>query len=253
MTTEPFLLAATWVRRPTEPRDQPPAAAIRIHGVYPSVLAARTAVRAMAAEQPDLFTYVIDDVGRWLPACEPHRAASRVVGDEVEEVSCTENNDPSQGRAGSVCDVRRHSGPSLDRAAAPVGGDTTTPDTHHPDPGRQRETKRQQRQLDDLLRGPLPCPTKPIHDHTSYANLRGQLATLRAFERKLARLATEAADRCAAHREHLLDLDARHPDFRAQYLDNYTRALAEVGLRPENVPLMRYLKDDEESHGAAIS
>lgn len=252
-------LAATCVCGSGDSGTRDPVAAVRVHGLYPSVTAARTAVHALAAEEPDQFTYIIDDVGRWLPACEPHPEA-RVVVDEVEEVSCAENTDPSQGRTGSVCDVRRHSGPALDRGkphtsrqpASLIGG---TPSADHgassstEDPVRQREAKRQQRQLDDLLRGPLP--SEPLTEPTQYAMARGHLATLRAFERKLGRLALEADARCTANREHLRQLDGQHPEFRTSYLENYTRALGEVGLDPEQVPLMQYLREDEDDRASS--
>lgn len=136
-----------------------------------------------------------------------------VVGDEVEEIGAPENEDPSMGRTGSVCDVRR---PSSNK---PTSADKPSP----PTPNVQKETRRQQTQLDELLRAP-PVTTSSPMDAETYAALRGRRATLSAFERKLRRLLEEALDRCKHNLSCIHALDVDHPDYAGRYRETYNRA-----------------------------
>lgn len=47
----------------------PAIAAVFIHGVYPSLLEARSAIRAVAPTQTNTQTFVIDDLNRWTGCC----------------------------------------------------------------------------------------------------------------------------------------------------------------------------------------
>lgn len=235
------------------PVQQPPtAAALCVHGIYRSVAEARQAVGDLARDQEDVPTYVIDDTQRWLPVLEPLEG-SRVSG-ELEEIACTENEDPSSGRTGSVCNVRRSNRPDPPpNAAAPSSSSTPShpgvPASALADPmTKKKEAQRQHHQLDDLLRGEVP-PECPL-DAPGYAALRGRLATLRAFERKLVRLCDESRELCERSVEVVRQLDAKHPEYVGQYVDNYKRALREVGMRPEDVGLLRFFSVDDQSAAA---
>lgn len=233
------------------PADGPPAAAaVRVHGIYPGLAEARAAVRALAEDDgdEDVAAYVLDDVGRWLPMAEPGAPDARVAGDEVEDVGGAENDDPSRGRCGSVCHVRRPcraggpatvvAGPDAGPPAAAAAPDAALPGAAPPT-ARAREARRQQRQLEDLLHA--APPSAPPADPAAYAALRAQCATLCAFRRKLERLRAESATLCERSAARIAELDAAHPEYADRYLDHYRRALQQVGLRPEEVPLVRYL------------
>lgn len=246
---------------PPVPDPGAPVAALCVHGWYPSVEEARAAIAALAAAEGGagegdagrwdrdphvaVSAYVVDDVGRWLPVLEP-LADARVAADDVEEVAGPENDDPAHGRCGSVCEMRRRGGGD---PREPVGG-TASPILVQPGASavvadrtaRARDARAQQSQLEDLLRA--PPPRRPPRDAAGYAALRGRCATLRAFARKLDRLVAEAVELCAASDACYAALDADHPDYAGAYRANYERALRQVGMAPESVPLVRYLGTD---------
>ena len=89
-----------------------------------------------------------------------------MAADEVEEIPVSANDNPSQGRAGSVCEVRKSN--------------------REPKQGEHQHKKNtvndQRNQLHGLL---APTPLVPLDDVQAYAGLRTQHATLHAFSRKL--------------------------------------------------------------------
>lgn len=152
-----------------------------------------------------------------------------------------ENEDRANGRAGSVCDLRRKN--ANKKASSPVsvamptgGGVKTAPDNGGGTP--------QQRQLEALLHRPESDGATTTTE--AYALERERFALLRAFERKLRGLYADSLDKCRAAESGVAGLDERHPEHRAAYRDHYTRALRESGIRddPEHCPLLRYLDCD---------
>ena len=101
------------------------------------------------------------------------------------------------------------------------------------------DAQRQRSQLEELLR--TPVPEGPPGDPDAHATLRGSLATLRAFERKLQRLLAESVAHCQRNLGLIEELDREHPDYRTRYGEHYRKSLSEVGMRPESVPFIRYL------------
>jgi hypothetical protein len=54
-------------------------------------------------------------------------------------------------------------------------------------------------------------------------------------------MCNDAAALCERVTREVQELGQRHPEYSAQYRDNYVRALRESGLKPDDVPFMRYL------------
>lgn len=241
--------------------DQPrssPAAAVRLFGVYPSLAAARDAVRMLVergeggnaddvAAAADVEAFIVDEVQRWIPVRAPDRGSA----EDEEEVAAAENEDPSNGRMGSVCDVRRRKGAPPPGGAAGTGAcQPTNPVVLSPSPSApandaasQRATQQQRQQLDDLLRD---GDAAPIETGVQYAAERDRLALLRAFRRKLQHLHADALTKCERAQASIRDLDARHPAHRTAYLAHYRRALRESGIlnSAEDPVLLRYLDTD---------
>lgn len=226
------------------------AAAVRIHGSFPTVAAARAAVTALAQEQEDVQSrvrclgrwraplprrYILDSFGRFLPVVNTMQRDSRFVG-AAEEIAARENEDSAAGRMGSVCDVRRQGGQG--GAAAPFEETGASAAATPPPVVKQREVGRQRAQLEDLLAAPVDPPPETAE---SYAALRGRYATLRAFERKLARLVEEAEAKSEGSLRLIAALDAEHPTHRSAFRDHYYGALRESGMRPDSVPFVPFL------------
>ena len=214
-------------------------AAIRVHGVYGSVAEAQAASRALAMEQVDVQAYVVDSCNRWIPV---RNVELRDAAEDTEEIPAPENTDPSGGRMGSVCDVRRTAqpnvtveGPSAD--SAPPGVSIPRRRDHA---AEQKETHRQRTQLEALLRAPVPPPAKNAAD---YAGQREMHATLCAFGRRLTALYTEGLSKCRTSADEIRELSERHPEYRETYREKYVQALRESGMRPEDVAFMRFLRD----------
>ncbi len=96
----------------------------------------------------------------------------------------------------------------------------------------------QQRQLDDLLRRPVPTV---VTDAAQYAKLRAWFAVLIAFQRKIRNLQTDVESKRRHTEAEIAQLDAAHPDYRAAFLSNYERGLRESGLSLSSVPFLSFL------------
>ena len=216
----------------------PDAMAIRVHGFYSTITEAQAASRALASEQVDVDAYVIDHCGRWMRVRPP---ADRNAAQESEEISAPENMDPGSGRMGSVCDVRRSALPNVSvegpQGPAPSGVSMKTPTERA---AEKKEAENQRTQLDGLLRAPVPSTAT---DDETYATQREAYATLRAFEKRLTTLYREGLEKCQTSSKEIASLDERHPEYTTKYHDNYVRALQGSGMRPDDVPFMRYLRD----------
>lgn len=223
-----------------KPGDEPVAAAVRLHGIFPTHEAADASARRLAAEQLDVQSYVVDQCGRWLRVSRPEDPDSAT---EVAEVEAPENDDPQSGKMGSVCDL-------LARRPVPP----STEDTPFQQPAnrasRQAEGRDLRQTLDDLLNAPLP--TSPVQSLAEYSQLRGRLAALRAFDRRLRELYADNACKCADTRREIASLEDRHPGHRGAYREQYDRALQESGVRRERVGFMRYLDDGEEDDAVDV-
>ena len=141
----------------------PALAALRIHGFYPSLEAARLDVLQMAREQTDVQSYIVEGCLRWVPVQKPVKG----TGVEEDEISAPQNDDPDKGRMGSVCDLRAP-------RDAPAERKPSEPDPSGCpglfDPGAVLKPKatrgpEQQKTLEALLQGssgPLPsCAVRP--------------------------------------------------------------------------------------------
>lgn len=165
---------------------------------------------------------------------------------------------PLSNRTGSVCDIRRsnvagkasetaassakmHASPNISSGSS---NGSSNPMSQSVNPtesiNKQRDVRRQMSQLDDLLRAPVP--DTPPETSEAYSLLRGRYATLRAFERKLLRLCKEAEERCQLNQKQIQTLDDKFPIYQHQFIDNYRRALREVGKKPEDIPFMKYFE-----------
>ena len=113
--------------------------ALRVHGCFPTMSAARDHVKALLdqgqASTDDQRAFIIDDLHRWLPFVEPETA------EEVEELGTVENDDPTRNRFGSTCDLRR-------------------PPPSPSDAGGRRDVRTQRQWLEELLQPPtVPTDT----------------------------------------------------------------------------------------------
>lgn len=84
------------------PLDEP-LAAMRLHGFYNTLNEAQQSVKAMAAEQVDVRSYIIEQCMRWIMVQEPTKGSAL----EEEEIQAPENEDRDSGKMGSVCDLRQ--------------------------------------------------------------------------------------------------------------------------------------------------
>lgn len=243
-------------------------AACCVHGLYDTADEAQRAIRERLTQTEGteaVDAFIVDDVGQWLPVVDPRDpSASRFLG-EVDEVGTVENVDPSQGRAGSVCDLRRSRPPPAmhqpeDASSPPPPRTHRASEQQQLDPSsssrclptdvdvaKRREVRRQHNQLDDLLQGPLPdgpLLASGEEAERQYASLRGRYAMLRAFERKLRTLCGDARTKREAAGVVIQNLDERHPEYRTEYESKYFRALRESGMEPEDVPFIQYLRAD---------
>ena len=122
---------------------------------------ARAATRELADDQT-VQAFVIDDLRRWLPVAG---LDDGVTVEETEEIPVSANDNPSQGRSGSVCEVRKS---------------TREPRGEHQH--KKNTVNDQRNQLHGLL---APKPLAAIDSMQAYADLRTQHATLHAFSQKL--------------------------------------------------------------------
>ena len=221
-----------WVAVHDPQRMAEDVAAMRIHGFYTTMHDAQVAARALASDQLDVRAYVVDHCCRWIRVREPEPG----TGDDEEEVAAPENNDPSGGRMGSVCNIRDRVEVVQDDVAPPPG---VVFDHKKPASGSQaKESNRQRSQLERLLR---EDPTG-VSSVAAYGALRERHALLCAFDRRLKGLFTDGLHRCQVATDAIHALDGRHPDFQEQYLTNYRRALRESGMKTEDVAFMRFLQ-----------
>jgi hypothetical protein len=197
---------------------------VYVHGVYASMEEAQGAVRVAMEQQPSVQAFVVEDAGRWVPVQAPERG----TGVSEEEIAVDENENSTMGRMGSVCEVRKSTG----------GGGASAPAEKKSRGSTNAEVNEQQRQLDELVRAPVPGAIRSAEE---YAALRERCASLRAFERHLGRLCEDAATLCERTGREARELGERHPEYGEQYRGNYMRALRESGLKPEDVPFMQYL------------
>ena len=209
-------------------------AAVKIHGVFPSVSEARLAIHQWANEQTDTDAFVVEDMDRWI-VVHP----TKNFAEDEEEIPTTQNDDPSQGRHGSVCNVRKSPGASLvaatDAEPPRIQGGLDTPST------KKKAMQTQCMQLDDLLSA-QPDAVRIQHDPTAYARCREHYATLRSFERRLRALYTESLEKCQNTDKEIATLDAAQPTHRVHYRTRYEDALRESGIDPNEVRLMRFIE-----------
>lgn len=76
---------------------------------------------------------------------------------------------------------------------------------------------------------------------------------IRAFARKLQRLLDEARQRQSSAHAALKVLEGEHPEYLDQYERTYQRALQECGIPTENVPFLKYLRDEEISTSSSAA
>jgi hypothetical protein len=208
-------------------------AAMRVHGFYGTTTEARAAARAMAVDQPDVYAYIIDECTRWIRVTEPVPG----TGEEEEEVAAPENEDPTGGRMGSVCNLRNRVEVVQDAAASAPPG--VVFEKQEARASRTKDSNRQRTQLEHLLRDDAPTC---LVDAPAYAAARERYALLRAFERRLETLLADGLAKCHVAMDGIRALDDRHPEYHEQYQANYERALRESGMRLEDVTFRRFLE-----------
>lgn len=119
---------------------------------------AQAAVSRIVKDSPNVGAFIVDDCNRWLIVCEPKKG----MGWEEEEIAAEENNDHSNGRMGSVCNLRR-----TDEGGSGDSGPTTcmfsNVATRNPS-SDQKEVQLRRKQLDELLATPLTMGVTVIND-----------------------------------------------------------------------------------------
>ena len=209
-------------------------AAVKIHGIFPTVAEARSSAHQWANELTDVDTFVVEDMDRWIVV---HPTAH--FAEEEEEIPTSQNDDPSQGRYGSVCNVRKSTTSAVHHAeeAEPprIQGGLDTPIT------KKKAVQTQCIQLDELLSS-QPDTVRIQRDPTAYAHCREHYATLRAFERRLRALYTESLEKCRHAQKEIVALDEAQPTHRTHYRARYEAALRESGIDPTEVRLMRFIE-----------
>jgi hypothetical protein len=215
-------------------------AAVKIHGIFPSATEARSAAHQLANEQTDVDTFVMEDMDRWIVV---HPTTN--FAEEEEEIPTSQNDDPSQGRYGSVCNVRKSTAASNAPSSSSLPSDETEPprvqgglDTPIT---KKKAIQTQCMQLDELLSS-QPDAAQIQCDPKAYAHCREHYATLRAFERRLHALYTESLQKCQHIQKEIAVLDEAQPTYRSQYRARYVEALRESGIDPSEVRLMRFIE-----------
>jgi hypothetical protein len=185
-------------------------AALRLHGCYSTISEAQSAARTLAREQTDVPAYVIDECMRWVPVREPTPGSA----DAEEEIAAPENDDPSGGRMGSVCDMRKRIDVEQDTQGPLPAGVAFDRPTKGERASRARDGGRQRTQLERLLLGEVPGEITTL---AAYALTRERYALLRAFERRLVGL---SLGHCRTAMDHIAEMDGRHPTYRVEYRAN---------------------------------
>jgi hypothetical protein len=206
-------------------------AAVKVHGIFPTATEARSAIHQWANEQTDIDAFVVEDVGRWI-VVHPVKDGA----DEEEEIPTTENDDPSQGRYGSVCNIRKSAGRTEELThKESIQGSIDTPVS------KKKAIQTQCIQLDELL-SDNPQPSQIHHNQSSYDACREHFATLRAFERRLRALYTTSLEKCKRVATEIEGIDTNHPTYHTQYRARYEEALRGSGIDPKEVTLMRFIE-----------
>ena len=210
--------------------------AIKIHGIFSTVVDARNAIHTLANEQSDVDAFVVEKTGSWIRVHSPKDGA-----DEVEEIPTTENDDPSQGRHGSVCNIRKSSSgiPKCDTVeiAPPSTNTIGSMDTHVT---KKKAIQTQCMQLDALLSF-HPNNESVRGNPTAYNQCREHFATLCAFERKLSGLQTASLEKCRQVATEIASLNEWEPTYQDQYRSRYEEALRGSGIDPQETGLMQFI------------
>ena len=75
-----------------------PSVALCIHGFFRDMNEAKAKIEQYATDQPDVHSYIVEEVGKWIPVSEPVNGS----GVEEEEIRAPENDDSQNGRMGSM-------------------------------------------------------------------------------------------------------------------------------------------------------
>ena len=231
-------MALLSVYDPMQRTDSQALAALRIHGFYSSLEAARLDVLQMAREQADVQSYIVEGCLRWVPVQKPVKG----TGLEEDEISAPQNDDPEKGRMGSVCDLRAPRNGPVERkpTEADLSGGPGLFDPGavlKPKPSRGPE---QQKTLDTLLHG-LVSPMATVEQ---YGELRTRMAWLKAFRRKLFKLIQENETKCDDSGYRVMQLNEKHPEYKTTYRQNYERALKESGIPSDSISFMEFLTEE---------
>ena len=73
--------------------------------------------------------------------------------------------------------------------------------------------------------------------------VRGKLALLKAFRRKLFVLLEDSMQKGSAAKQNVTKLEEQHPDYRQKLQQHYQTALKQSGIQEDNVSFMKFLRD----------
>jgi hypothetical protein len=209
-------------------------AAIKIHGIFSNTIEAQNAIRKWANEHPDVDAFVIEKTDSWIRVHSPKDGAH-----EVEEIPTSENDDPSHGRHGSVCNIRNSTTGKSKSDTDAVASSIVMESVDTP-VAKKKAVQTQCMQLDALLSF-QPSEDQVRSNQTDYNQCREQFATLNAFERKLKGLHTASLEKCNRVATEIASLDQREPTYQTQYRVRYEEALRGSGIDPDGSVLMQFI------------
>ena len=140
-----------------------------------------------------------------------------------------------------VCDLKGSSSDQLekDTSDAPVQV-FQTPDRPKAKGWKKKQIQDQKGQLEELLIGHVPSV---VQTEDEYGMVRGKLALLKAFRRKLFVLLEDSMQKGSAAKQNVTKLEEQNPDYRQKLQQHYQTALKQSGIQEDNVSFMKFLRD----------
>ena len=140
-----------------------------------------------------------------------------------------------------VCDLK---GPSSDQLEKDTSDEAVQvfekPDRPKAKGWKKKQIQDQKGQLDELLSGHVPSM---LQTEDEYAMVRGKLALLKAFRRKLVVLLEDSMQKGSVAKQNVSTLEEQHPEYREQLQQHYQTALKQSGIQEDNVSFMKFLRD----------
>ena len=140
-----------------------------------------------------------------------------------------------------VCDLKASSSDQLEKDTSDVPVQVfEKPDRPKAKGWKKKQIQDQKGQLEELLSGHVPSV---VQTDEEYGIVRGKLALLKAFRRKLLVLLEDSMQKGSTAKQNIAKLEEQHPEYRQQLQQHYQTALKQSGIQEDNVSFMKFLRD----------